>query len=236
MGIWTLASIQAKIRSLTGRYTENQLASTLITIYINNYYQGVFPELMNLETREGFWQFSTTALDTGLYPFDASVIVARPPCYCITSSPAVAEDEPWVETEDDPQDEVNIDQNQLRIFTQPEDFFNVWPQSQTYERDQPTDGLLWRRNLYVMPPPDQIYTMQIQARLSMVSGFVNPTDAPEQDNWGYAIAYGAAIEICNDKGDNAKAGELIPFYEFYLNLCERREIRNLEFKRAVPHF
>ena len=233
---WTLAKLRAKVRSLTGRLTEGQLSSSAIDAAINNYYCGVFPELMGLEKKKGFWQFNTAATDTGLYPYASNIILLKPPAYCITADPPLAEDEPWVETEEYPEGEISVEQDQMRIFTEPEKFYGVWPQSSVYARSQPIDCLLWRRNILVAPPPDKIYSIQVQGEFSIVTELTAEGDAPEQDNWGWAIAYAAAIEISIDKGDEAKAEALASPYDYYLNLCDRREVRSMGFKRAVPRF
>jgi len=226
--------LTAKFRELTGRYSEGQLSSADILIALNTYYQGVLPEKLSLETRKGFWQFDTKATDTGLYPYNSSVIVAKPPIYCLSKDMPTAEEQPWTEDEEN---EIFVDQNQIKVYTEPEDFYGAWPQDQTYARSQPIEGLLWRRNLYIQPPPDDIYTIQVQAEFSIITPLVNPTDEPEQQNWGYAIAYGSAIEFLASKGRNPDgAAALVPMYNFYFGLIERREIRNMMFKRAVPHW
>ncbi|HPL68294.1 MAG TPA: hypothetical protein PLG94_17295 [Smithellaceae bacterium] len=213
MSIWTLAELTAKVRSLTGRKTEGQLSSADIVKYINNYYQGIFPELLSLEKKKGFWEFETSGSDEGPYPYDASIIVAKPPVYCIGGG-----------------------QNRMRIFTEPEHFYHAWPRSQAYQRSRPRDCLIWRRELLIAPPPDGVYVISVNAEFSIVTPLTEPADVPEQDNWGPAIAYGAAIEISLDKGDDAKAADLSGPYKYYLNLCTRREVRNLMFKRALPRF
>lgn len=234
MAYWTLTNLRAKFRALTGRPDTSSLPNADIDAYLNQFYQGILPEILHLEKKDGWWQFNTTASDSGSYAYASNLIVVRPPLYVIRADPPVEESYPW--TEGFLESAINVDQGQLRVFTEPEAFYGSWPQQVTYTRAQPIDALLWARTLAIMPPPDQIYTIAARAEKSDFAALVNPLDGPEQDNWGAAIAYGAAIEFLNDKGDAAQAGELAGMFEYHLRLCNRREIRNMMFKRAVPRF
>lgn len=60
MAIWDLAQIRQKVRQVTGRLSENELSTTDLDNYINQYYQYTFPAEVKLERQHTYYEFLTT--------------------------------------------------------------------------------------------------------------------------------------------------------------------------------
>jgi len=61
MATWTLADIRQKVRQVTGRLSSNELTTTRLDEYINQYYQFTFPAELKLERKYTFYEFLTEA-------------------------------------------------------------------------------------------------------------------------------------------------------------------------------
>ncbi len=61
MATWTLAEIRNKVRQVTGRYSDDELTTTQLDNYINQYYQFTFPAEVKLERQYQYYEFITTA-------------------------------------------------------------------------------------------------------------------------------------------------------------------------------
>lgn len=56
---WTLADIRNKVRQVTGRLSSNQISNAELDLYINNFYQFVFPAEVKLEREHQYYEFNT---------------------------------------------------------------------------------------------------------------------------------------------------------------------------------
>lgn len=97
-------------------------------------------------------------------------------------------------------------------------------------------GVLWFENEFTfMPVPDQVYQILMQ-------GFIVPdlllvdTDLPAQPEWGPLIAYGAALEIFNDRGDVENFNRYTPTFKRYENVALSRTIQQYTAEQGVPRF
>lgn len=59
MAVWDLGEIRRKVRHVTGRFSENELSTSKIDNYINQYYQYTFPAEVKLERQHTFYEFLT---------------------------------------------------------------------------------------------------------------------------------------------------------------------------------
>ena len=69
MATWTLADIRAKVRRVTGRFSENELTTSKLDQYINHYYQYTFPAEVKLDRKHTYYEFLTSA-NQPTYTFD----------------------------------------------------------------------------------------------------------------------------------------------------------------------
>lgn len=76
---WQLSTIRSKVRLLTGRPATNQIADAAIDVYINNYYQNIFPFQIDLQEVKGFDFLGNTVIGTDKYPLSSDIDSIEPP-------------------------------------------------------------------------------------------------------------------------------------------------------------
>lgn len=110
---------------------------------------------------------------------------------------------------------------------------------------QPTDVLMFENKFRFYPVPDRAYRFRIKAwtllYVKPLSGankasFTLASDRPLHDEWGPAIAMGAARRICSDFGEMDRYSELTALYKEQINLILARTYIDLESTRALPIF
>ena len=111
-----------------------------------------------------------------------------------------------------------------------------------YEGDRPQGILFYDNHFICRPVPDQVYSILMQ-------GFVLPTSfydvttgayvnarTPAQEEWGPLIAYGAALDILSDRGDNEGYQTNWPIFKRYENVALGRTIQQFSIEQSVPRF
>ncbi len=100
---------------------------------------------------------------------------------------------------------------------------------------KPSAALFYDNELIFAPVPDGSYFVQIA-----VSGRPAPlladADSIASDDWGKLVAYGAAIDLLNDNGQQEGASLLQPQFREHQMQARRRNIRNNHDERSVPRF
>ncbi len=111
----------------------------------------------------------------------------------------------------------------------------IYDKYQAYEAARP-QGVLWFNNEFTLRPiPDQVYQIQMQGYIS-ITQFSSSTDTPTFIEWGPLIAYGAAIELFLDRGDNVGANNLYPYLKRYENVALGRGTQDYQSQQSVPRF
>ena len=114
-----------------------------------------------------------------------------------------------------------------------------------FRAGQPTSVLMFNNTFSFYPTPDRAYRFQIQAwsllYVQPVTGdiktsFTLADDKPLQEEWGPAIAYGAARRIASDFGEMERYGELSSLYKEQINYILTRTHIDLESSRVLPMF
>jgi hypothetical protein len=111
----------------------------------------------------------------------------------------------------------------------------IYDKYQACQQNRPEGVLFFENQFTLMPVPDQVYQIRMQ-------GFVLPdllvedSDTPAQQEWGPVIAYGASIEIFNDRGDVDNAERLVPSLKRYENVALSRTIQQYTPMQGVPRF
>jgi len=111
----------------------------------------------------------------------------------------------------------------------------IYAKYQGYSGSRPQGCLFFNNQFTFRSVPDQAYKIQMQ-------GFVVPTtlvldtDVPTQNEWGQLIVYGAALDIFNDRGDNANYDRYYPIFKRYENVALGRTIQQYTAEQSVPRF
>ena len=111
----------------------------------------------------------------------------------------------------------------------------IYAKYQGYSGNRPQGVLFFNNEFTFMPVPDQAYQIQMQ-------GYIKPTsltldgDTPLQEEWGPLIAYGASLEIFNDRGDEESYNSYFQIFKRYENVALGRTIQQLTAEQSVPRF
>jgi len=114
-----------------------------------------------------------------------------------------------------------------------------------YRPGQPTSVLMFNNIFRFFPIPDRAYRFRTKAwsllYVKPVTGanktlFEFADDKPLQEEWGPAIAYGAARRIASDFGEIDRYGEITSLYKEQINYILTRTHIDLESTRALPMF
>lgn len=207
-GYWTLATIKMKVRALTGRPSTSQLTETELLNFINNYYQLAFPKEAQPQELSGWFTVDTVAnIET----------VAVDQKYLALFKPFMVAGEP----------------HGITVYTDVNAFYRKWPLSQTFTHQQPTDILLTIPTLVLRPIPDVVYEIRSWS-VKRPDAFVNASDEPLNQEWGQLIAYGSAIDIKQDNGEDISG--LTGMYDFLLTKVQEKKIIQSTDLRSKPRF
>ena len=80
MAGWMLSDIQNKVRELTGSPSSDQLSTTTLNNYINNYYVYIMPFELKEQIQLEFIKFNTLP-NIDVYPFPGNFLTDQPMCY-----------------------------------------------------------------------------------------------------------------------------------------------------------
>lgn len=111
----------------------------------------------------------------------------------------------------------------------------IYAKYQGYSANRPQGVLFFNNEFTFMPVPDQAYQIQMQGYIKPIS-LTNDTDTPLQEEWGPLIAYGASIEIFNDRGDTENYDRYYPVFKRFENVALGRTIQQLTAEQSVPRF
>lgn len=111
----------------------------------------------------------------------------------------------------------------------------IYAKYQGYQGNRP-QGILFYSNVFTLRPvPDQVYQIRLE-------GYVKPvllsldTDVPSQEEWGQLLAYGAALDIFSDRGDNENYERYTPMLKRWEQVSLSRSIQQYSSEQSVPRF
>jgi len=112
----------------------------------------------------------------------------------------------------------------------------IYAQVYPYVANKPSSVLFHQDTFTLRPVPDRIYAVTFQVQCRPTDIWTLSTDEPMlQENWKY-IAYGAAREICLDRGDMENLQQIEPrFQELELLAGRRTEVQQMD-QRAPTIF
>lgn len=111
----------------------------------------------------------------------------------------------------------------------------IYAKYQGYAANRPQGVLFFNNEFTLRPVPDQAYAIRMQGYITPQL-LVNPSDSPLQNEWGPLIAYGAALEIFADSGDNENIDRYFPIFKRYENVALGRTIQQYTAEQSVPRF
>ncbi|MBI9073782.1 MAG: hypothetical protein JEZ02_00125 [Desulfatibacillum sp.] len=211
---WNLSHIKAKVRKLTGRPDIGQLSEEDLLGAINQFYVHMLPQEVNVREIQTWREIALTSTDSGEYALESSVLSLE--------KPFTLKDEGGM---------VTI----LDLLSDQDLFFRLFPESDT-QRDRPRACLIYGRTLTLRPRPDREYTFRAAATTTL-DALEDDTDSPADAKWGPFIAYGTAMEILQENGEDSEASNLRDAYSFHLNSIARKQVRQIPpDKRSAPGF
>jgi hypothetical protein len=117
----------------------------------------------------------------------------------------------------------------------PADGQNIYLSLIVYTANRPNSVMLYNNVFWFTPIPDTVYRCRIKA-YRIESPMTESTDTPRLEEWGEAIAYGSARQICASFGEIDRYRELTALYKEQVTYIERRTHQNLLNIRAKPMF
>jgi len=222
VGYWTYARIQKKIREYTGLYTENQISTIELQQEIGWYMSTALPIELQPESARAYWVATITA-GSELIKLPDSIISLSEPMTLDYGSPSSQYDPNYFF---DPINEDDANQlyfNMLVVDTQPQNFFQTWPNNQTWAQAQPYAVLYYGREILFRPPPDQTYTFRSPA-LVKPTALANNLDLCPNDVWGQYIAYAVAHKLMSERGDLEREATMFKRKISAKNLCVEADL------------
>jgi hypothetical protein len=207
---WNLTELRSRVRALTGRSEEADLSTDDLDNYINDFYRQDFPEEIESPEFDNWFTVDTQADKEGgdgTYPVGDDYLKITYP--------------------------FTIDGYPISYYTDPSEFFGIWPATQTYTSMRPTHVLHYGNELTFMPPPDDVYEFKARTK-KRPTALSDGSDEIVDAKWGPAIAYGTAIKIMNEAGDDVS--HLVPVFDIYMVAAGRKRLSMMGTTRAVPRF
>ena len=211
MTLWTLGDIKTAVRDIAQKKSTNQLSDSALVDAINRYYYYEFVlDSKPLELQD-WWEFSTVA-STDSYSFDDdNFVTIENPAY--------------------------IDGYDLDVMTNPTLFYDLYPETTTYEETRPDHALFYGGVLLLRSPPDDAYDVKIAAwaRPTTFTG-LDDTATPTREEWGAVIAYGTARNILQRSGNVERLVEIEPIFRENLARIKGKQFQQLFSRRSLPKF
>lgn len=104
-----------------------------------------------------------------------------------------------------------------------------------FQPGRPQSILMYNNQFQLFPVPDQAYIVEMRA-YSVVTELTSATDTPDLNEWGPAIAYGAARDIFSDYGELDSYAETTQLYKEQIAYVLKRTNQDLLNIRSSPNF
>jgi hypothetical protein len=123
----------------------------------------------------------------------------------------------------------------VSFFTAPPASVNIWESFEVIPLGQPIAVLYYNSQFRFYPVPDTVYRVMVKAYI-IPTPLVNGSDTPTLQEWGEAIAYGAARDLVMDYGEMDRYAELTVLYKEQIGYIITRTLQNLMNERTRPMF
>jgi len=208
------------LRNTTGRVdaSDPQFTDAIMLQYLQDFIQLQSTQDIRIFKNKTWWEFSFGPTDPNPYPVNLQDIIMinnnqgastiEPPCYA--------------------------DGFYVFWYQNPREFYGLWPETQTYQPQRPTNVLYYNNQLTFRGPPDKDYVIKIAAYQVEVK--INNEGMLDQDYLYRYICYGAALDIFSDYGEMDKWREIFPAYQRYRALVYSRTYSQYQNQRPSPEF
>ena len=118
-------------------------------------------------------------------------------------------------------------------YQSPQEFYQIWPETQTYQPQRPTYVLYYNNQLTFRGPPDKEYLIKIaayQVEIQITNGVL------DADYLYRYIVYGTALDIFSDFGEMDKWRDIFPAFQRYRALVYGRTNCQYQNQRPSPEF
>lgn len=132
---------------------------------------------------------------------------------------------------------INYDAGTISVTfaTAPTDGQLIYANYVLFKAGRPQAMLYYNNQFQLFPPPDQLYLIKMPA-YKIVDALDNATDTPDLDEWGPCIAYGTALGIFADYGENDAYAETTRLHKEQIALVYTRTEQDLLNTRTFPNF
>ena len=208
------------LRNCTGRIdsSDPQFTDAIMLQRLNQFIQLQSTQDIRIFKNETWYEFNYGPTDPEPWPVDLQNIV-------------LASNQTGASTIGPP---AYADGFQLFWYQDPQEFYRIWPETQTYAPSRPTYVLYYNNELVFRNPPNVDYAIKIQAYQVEIQ--VDPDGLLNQDYLYRYICYGAALDIFADFGEMDKYRDIFPVYQRYRAFVYARTGQQLQSMRTAPQF
>lgn len=221
------------MRKVTARVDagDQQFTNEIMVGYLNDFYQLVMPQELKLYEDLGFMTFTIEQGQDTVY-----VALNADNNFTADNSPAVVDSNGKFWNVIGPP--AYIGGYHLFWYEDPTAFYNIWPETQTYQQTRPQYVLYWDDKLVFRAPPNQQYQVKIAGYRTNPALVLNAeVDSQiDLDYWWRYIAYGAALDLLADYGETAVYNDTYPIFLRYKDLVTARTYIQQNQKRTNPSF
>lgn len=215
----TAADLINIVRNITGRVDASDplFTNEIMLQYIQDFIQLQSTQDIRIFKNKTWYEFTYGPTDLDPFPVDLQNIVLvdgqvgastiEPPCYA--------------------------DGFPVFWYQSPQEFYQIWPETQTYTPQRPTYVLYYNNELTFRGPPNKEYLIKIaayQVELQISNGVL------DQDYLYRYICYGTALDIFSDFGEMDKWREIFQAYQRYRALVYSRTYSQYQNQRPSPEF
>jgi hypothetical protein len=209
------------LRNVTGRVdaSDPQFTDAIMLQYLQDFIQLSSTQDIRIFKNKTWYEFTYGPADLDPFPVNLQNIVLvnghvgastiEPPCYA----------------------------NGFFVFwyQSPLEFFQIWPETQTYQPQRPTYVLYYNNELIFRGPPNTDYLIKMEAYQVEVQ--IDPTtNLLSQDYLYRYICYGTALDIFSDFGEMDKWADTFRAYTRYRALVYSRTYSQYQNQRPAPEF
>lgn len=209
----SLENIISIVRNVTGRNDSSDplFTDTIMAQRVNAFIQNEGSLDVRLFENHTWWEFQIDENSNNPYPVDLDALqftTIQPPAY--------------------------VDGFILFWYEDPTLFYGIWPETQTYTPSRPTYVLYYNNELVFRNPPDKQYNVKIAA-YKINNALAPGQTLPNAYTWRY-IAYGTALDIFADFGENDRYDQTYPIFQRYRGLVYNKTYIQLMNQRTTPQF
>lgn len=209
------------LRNVTGRVDASDplFTNEIMLNYLNQFLQLQSTQDIRIFQNKTWWEFLIDPTTPNPYPVDLQNIVLadgavgastiEPPCYC--------------------------DGFFVFWYQSPQEFYAIWPETQTYTPSRPTYALYYNNEITFRNPPNREYLVKIAA-YEVIVQLSDENDALRADYLYRYICYGAALDIFADFGEMDKYNQIFPVFQRYRALVYSRTNSQYQNQRPSPEF